>query len=51
MEIFGLHEYIKDVVRRLAKLGRRVAQECEKLGLDLNVVGSGLAVDKTPLRV
>ncbi|HMD87395.1 MAG TPA: penicillin-binding protein [Terriglobia bacterium] len=28
---------------------RRVAQECEKLGLDLNVVGSGLAVEQNPL--
>ena len=27
---------------------RRVAQECEKLGLDLNVVGSGLAVEQNP---
>ena len=28
---------------------RRVAQECEKLGLDLNVVGSGLAVEQNPI--
>ena len=27
---------------------RRVAQECEKLGLDLNVMGSGLAVEQNP---
>ncbi|MGO8788668.1 MAG: penicillin-binding protein [Terriglobia bacterium] len=27
---------------------RRVAQECEKLGLDLNVEGSGLAVEQNP---
>jgi membrane peptidoglycan carboxypeptidase len=27
---------------------RRVAQECEKLGLDLNIVGSGLAVEQNP---
>ena len=27
---------------------RRVAEECEKLGLDLNVVGSGLAVEQNP---
>jgi cell division protein FtsI (penicillin-binding protein 3) len=27
---------------------RRVAQECEKLGLDLNVVGSGLAIEQNP---
>jgi cell division protein FtsI (penicillin-binding protein 3) len=27
---------------------RRVAQECEKLGLDLRVVGSGLAVEQNP---
>jgi cell division protein FtsI (penicillin-binding protein 3) len=27
---------------------RRVAQECEKLGLDLNMVGSGLAVEQNP---
>jgi cell division protein FtsI (penicillin-binding protein 3) len=27
---------------------RRVAQECEKLGLDLNVVGSGLAAEQNP---
>ena len=29
---------------------RRVAQECEKLGLDLNIVGSGLAVEQNPAR-
>jgi cell division protein FtsI (penicillin-binding protein 3) len=28
---------------------RRVALECEKLGLDLNVVGSGLAVEQNPV--
>ncbi|MGD1100597.1 MAG: penicillin-binding protein [Terriglobia bacterium] len=28
---------------------RRVAEECEKLGLDLNVVGSGLAVEQNPV--
>ncbi len=28
---------------------RRVAKECEKLGLDLNVVGSGLAVEQNPV--
>jgi cell division protein FtsI (penicillin-binding protein 3) len=28
---------------------RRVARECEKLGLDLNVLGSGLAVEQNPL--
>ena len=28
---------------------RRVAQECEKLGLDLHFVGSGLAVEQNPL--
>ena len=28
---------------------RRIAQACEKLGLDLNVVGSGLAVEQNPL--
>ena len=28
---------------------RRVAQECEKLGLDLNIVGSGLAVEQNPV--
>jgi stage V sporulation protein D (sporulation-specific penicillin-binding protein) len=27
---------------------RRVAEECEKLGLDLMVVGSGLAVEQNP---
>jgi cell division protein FtsI (penicillin-binding protein 3) len=27
---------------------RRVAEECEKLGLDLNIVGSGLAVEQSP---
>jgi cell division protein FtsI (penicillin-binding protein 3) len=27
---------------------RRVAEECEKLGLDLNIVGSGLAVEQNP---
>jgi cell division protein FtsI (penicillin-binding protein 3) len=27
---------------------RRIAQECEKLGLDLHVVGSGLAVEQNP---
>jgi hypothetical protein len=25
-----------------------VAEECEKLGLDLNIVGSGLAVEQSP---
>jgi cell division protein FtsI (penicillin-binding protein 3) len=28
---------------------RRVAQECERLGLDLNVVGSGLAAEQNPV--
>jgi cell division protein FtsI (penicillin-binding protein 3) len=28
---------------------RQVAEECEKLGLDLNVVGSGLAVEQNPV--
>jgi membrane peptidoglycan carboxypeptidase len=28
---------------------RRVAGECEKLGLDLNVTGSGLAVEQNPI--
>ncbi|MGA2982775.1 MAG: penicillin-binding protein [Terriglobia bacterium] len=28
---------------------RRVAKECEKLGLDLNAVGSGLAVEQNPV--
>jgi cell division protein FtsI (penicillin-binding protein 3) len=28
---------------------RKVALECEKLGLDLNVVGSGLAVEQNPV--
>jgi cell division protein FtsI (penicillin-binding protein 3) len=28
---------------------RQVAEECEKLGLDLNVVGSGLAVEQNPI--
>jgi cell division protein FtsI (penicillin-binding protein 3) len=28
---------------------RPVAEECEKLGLDLNVVGSGLAVEQNPV--
>lgn len=28
---------------------RSVAQECEKLGLDLNVLGSGLAVEQNPV--
>jgi cell division protein FtsI (penicillin-binding protein 3) len=28
---------------------RRVAKECEKLGLDLNVMGSGLAVEQNPV--
>ncbi|MFZ0962388.1 MAG: penicillin-binding protein [Terriglobia bacterium] len=28
---------------------RRVAEECEKLGLDLNVVGTGLAVEQNPM--
>jgi cell division protein FtsI (penicillin-binding protein 3) len=28
---------------------RRVAEECEKLGLDLNVVGSGLAIEQNPV--
>jgi cell division protein FtsI (penicillin-binding protein 3) len=28
---------------------RRVALECEKLGLDLNVVGSGLAAEQNPV--
>jgi cell division protein FtsI (penicillin-binding protein 3) len=28
---------------------RNVAQECEKLGLDLNVMGSGLAVEQNPV--
>jgi len=28
---------------------RRVAEECERLGLDLNVVGSGLAVEQNPM--
>jgi cell division protein FtsI (penicillin-binding protein 3) len=28
---------------------RRVAEECQKLGLDLNVVGSGLAVEQNPV--
>jgi hypothetical protein len=28
---------------------RRVAQECVKLGLYLNVVGSGLAVEQNPV--
>ena len=28
---------------------RRVAQECEKLGLDLNVVGSGLTIEQNPV--
>jgi len=27
---------------------RRVAEECQKLGLDLNVVGTGLAVEQNP---
>ena len=27
---------------------RRVALECEKLGLDLNLVGTGLAVEQNP---
>jgi len=27
---------------------RRVAEECEKVGLDLNVVGTGLAVEQNP---
>jgi hypothetical protein len=26
-----------------------VAEECEKLGLDLNVVGSGLTVEQNPV--
>ena len=28
---------------------RRMAHECEKLGLSLNVVGSGLAVEQNPV--
>jgi cell division protein FtsI (penicillin-binding protein 3) len=28
---------------------RRIARECEKLGLDLNIVGSGLAVEQNPV--
>ena len=28
---------------------RRVAEECEKLGLDLNVAGTGLAVEQNPM--
>jgi len=28
---------------------RRVAEECEKLGLDLNFVGSGLSVEQNPI--
>jgi len=28
---------------------RRVAEECEKLGLDLNVAGTGLAVEQNPV--
>jgi cell division protein FtsI (penicillin-binding protein 3) len=28
---------------------RRVAGECEKLGLDLNIMGSGLAVEQNPI--
>jgi cell division protein FtsI (penicillin-binding protein 3) len=28
---------------------RRVAEECEKLGLDLNVLGSGLAAEQNPV--
>jgi cell division protein FtsI (penicillin-binding protein 3) len=28
---------------------RRVAEECAKLGLDLNVVGSGLAIEQNPV--
>ena len=29
---------------------RRIAQECAKIGLELNVVGSGLAVEQNPGR-
>jgi hypothetical protein len=28
---------------------RRVAEECEKLGLDLNMAGTGLAVEQNPV--
>jgi cell division protein FtsI (penicillin-binding protein 3) len=28
---------------------RRVAEECEKLGLALNVLGSGLALEQNPM--